>query len=121
MRYFLRLGHSFARLQVRLCHQSVYSSHSNPRRVGVDLGEKYVDFIHFSQLINGQHFLFIKDMHIKCQWIDYFDIFILTSLIVSYFYKRRVNIYIKFGYFLHDANVMLTINAIFGSYAVFLS
>uniref|UniRef100_H2SLB6 polyribonucleotide nucleotidyltransferase n=1 Tax=Takifugu rubripes TaxID=31033 RepID=H2SLB6_TAKRU len=43
MRYFLRLGHSFARLQVRLCHQSVYSSHSNPRRVGVDLGEKKLE------------------------------------------------------------------------------
>lgn len=37
------MGHSFARLQVRLCHQSVYSSHSNPRRVGVDLGEKKLE------------------------------------------------------------------------------
>lgn len=41
MRYLLRLGHSFARLQVRLCHHSVYTNLANPRRVGVDLGEKY--------------------------------------------------------------------------------
>lgn len=47
MRRFLRVGHSFARLQARLSYHSVYSNHSNPRRVGVDLGEKYVDFIHF--------------------------------------------------------------------------
>ncbi|XP_041646288.1 polyribonucleotide nucleotidyltransferase 1, mitochondrial [Cheilinus undulatus] len=40
MRYLLRLGHSFARLHVRLCHQSVYSSHSAPRSLVVDLGEK---------------------------------------------------------------------------------
>uniref|UniRef100_A0A4W6F888 polyribonucleotide nucleotidyltransferase n=1 Tax=Lates calcarifer TaxID=8187 RepID=A0A4W6F888_LATCA len=43
MRYLLRLGHSFARLHVRLCHQSVYSSHANPRRLGVDLGEKKLE------------------------------------------------------------------------------
>uniref|UniRef100_UPI0037E94A8F polyribonucleotide nucleotidyltransferase 1, mitochondrial n=1 Tax=Semicossyphus pulcher TaxID=241346 RepID=UPI0037E94A8F len=43
MRYLLRLGHSFARLHVRLCHQSVYSSHANPRSLGVDLGEKKLE------------------------------------------------------------------------------
>ncbi|XP_038593913.1 polyribonucleotide nucleotidyltransferase 1, mitochondrial [Micropterus salmoides] len=43
MRYLLRLGHSFARLHVRLCHHSVYSSHANPRRLGVDLGEKKLE------------------------------------------------------------------------------
>ncbi|KAM3606541.1 uncharacterized protein V6R79_018278 [Siganus canaliculatus] len=43
MRYLLRLGHSFARLHTRLCHHSVYSSHANPRRVGVDLGEKKLE------------------------------------------------------------------------------
>ncbi|XP_071336241.1 polyribonucleotide nucleotidyltransferase 1, mitochondrial [Trachinotus anak] len=43
MRYLLRLGPSFARLHVRLCHQSVYNSHANPRRVGVDLGEKKLE------------------------------------------------------------------------------
>lgn len=43
MRYLLRLGRSFARLHVRLCHQSVYSSHSNPRRLVVDLGEKKLE------------------------------------------------------------------------------
>lgn len=43
MRYLFRLGHSFARLHVRLCHQSVYNSHSNPKRVAVDLGEKKLE------------------------------------------------------------------------------
>ncbi|XP_078129430.1 polyribonucleotide nucleotidyltransferase 1, mitochondrial [Sander vitreus] len=43
MRYLLRLGHSFARLHVRLCHQSVYSNHTNPRRLVVDLGEKKLE------------------------------------------------------------------------------
>ncbi|KAK9541317.1 hypothetical protein VZT92_001370 [Zoarces viviparus] len=43
MRYLLRLGHSFARLHVRLCHQSVYSNHSNPRGLVVDLGEKKLE------------------------------------------------------------------------------
>ncbi|XP_049456770.1 polyribonucleotide nucleotidyltransferase 1, mitochondrial [Epinephelus fuscoguttatus] len=43
MRYLLRLGRSFARLHVRLCHQSVYSSHSNPRRLAVDLGKKKLE------------------------------------------------------------------------------
>uniref|UniRef100_A0A7N5ZQG5 polyribonucleotide nucleotidyltransferase n=1 Tax=Anabas testudineus TaxID=64144 RepID=A0A7N5ZQG5_ANATE len=43
MSYFLRLRHSFVRLHVRLCHQSVYSKHANPRIVGVDLGEKKLE------------------------------------------------------------------------------
>lgn len=43
MRYLLRLGHSFARPYVRLCHQSVYSNHSLPRKITVDLGEKKLD------------------------------------------------------------------------------
>ncbi|KAM6922393.1 polyribonucleotide nucleotidyltransferase 1, mitochondrial [Lycodopsis pacificus] len=43
MRYLLQLGHSFARLHVRLCHQSVYSSHTNPRGLVVDLGEKKLE------------------------------------------------------------------------------
>ncbi|XP_074532626.1 polyribonucleotide nucleotidyltransferase 1, mitochondrial [Halichoeres trimaculatus] len=43
MRYLLRLGHSFARLHVRLNHQSVYSSHCNPNSLGVDLGEKKLE------------------------------------------------------------------------------
>lgn len=43
MRYLLRLGHSFARIHVRLCHQSVYSSHSKPCSLGVDLGEKKLE------------------------------------------------------------------------------
>ncbi|XP_069568381.1 polyribonucleotide nucleotidyltransferase 1, mitochondrial [Brachyistius frenatus] len=43
MRYLLRLGRSFARLHVRLSHRSVYSSHTNPRTVGVDLGEKKLE------------------------------------------------------------------------------
>ncbi|KAA8583573.1 hypothetical protein FQN60_014781 [Etheostoma spectabile] len=43
MRYLLRLGHSFARLHVRLCHQSVYSNNTNARRLVVDLGEKKLE------------------------------------------------------------------------------
>ncbi|KAK5854260.1 hypothetical protein PBY51_015345 [Eleginops maclovinus] len=43
MRYLLRLGHSFARLHVRLCHQSVYSSHANTRKLVLDLGEKKLE------------------------------------------------------------------------------
>ncbi|KAL6102111.1 pnpt1 [Pungitius sinensis] len=43
MRYLLRLGHSFARLHVRLCHQSVYNNHANPQRLVVDLGEKKLE------------------------------------------------------------------------------
>ncbi|XP_010783292.1 polyribonucleotide nucleotidyltransferase 1, mitochondrial [Notothenia coriiceps] len=43
MRYLLSLGHSFARLHVRLCHQSVYSSNANTRRLVVDLGEKKLE------------------------------------------------------------------------------
>uniref|UniRef100_A0A671XX19 polyribonucleotide nucleotidyltransferase n=1 Tax=Sparus aurata TaxID=8175 RepID=A0A671XX19_SPAAU len=43
MRYLLRLGHSFARLHVRLCHQSVYNSHSKPQTVRVDLGDKKLE------------------------------------------------------------------------------
>ncbi|XP_005727355.1 polyribonucleotide nucleotidyltransferase 1, mitochondrial [Pundamilia nyererei] len=43
MKYLLRLGRSFARLHVRLCHQSVYSRHTNACRVGVDLGEKKLE------------------------------------------------------------------------------
>uniref|UniRef100_A0AAQ5XB96 Polyribonucleotide nucleotidyltransferase 1, mitochondrial n=1 Tax=Amphiprion ocellaris TaxID=80972 RepID=A0AAQ5XB96_AMPOC len=43
MKFLLRLGRSFGRLHVRLCHQSVYSSHANPRRVGVNLGEKKLE------------------------------------------------------------------------------
>lgn len=37
------MGHSFARLHVRLCHQSVYSSNANTRRLVVDLGEKKLE------------------------------------------------------------------------------
>lgn len=43
MRYLLRLGHSFARPYVRFCHHSVYNSHSNPRNITVDLGEKKLE------------------------------------------------------------------------------
>uniref|UniRef100_A0A3Q4H1U8 Polyribonucleotide nucleotidyltransferase 1 n=1 Tax=Neolamprologus brichardi TaxID=32507 RepID=A0A3Q4H1U8_NEOBR len=43
MKYLLRLGRSFARLHVRLCHQSVYSRHTNACRVGVDLGDKKLE------------------------------------------------------------------------------
>lgn len=43
MRRLLRLGHSFARLHVRPCHHSVYSNHTNPRRLLVDLGEKKLE------------------------------------------------------------------------------
>ncbi|KAM9364268.1 polyribonucleotide nucleotidyltransferase 1, mitochondrial [Pholidichthys leucotaenia] len=39
MKYLLGVGRSFFRLHVRLCHRSVYSSHTNPRRVAVQLGE----------------------------------------------------------------------------------
>lgn len=37
------MGHSFARLHVRLCHQSVYSGNANTRRLVVDLGEKKLE------------------------------------------------------------------------------
>lgn len=37
------MGHSFARLHVRLCHQSVYSSNANTRRLVVHLGEKKLE------------------------------------------------------------------------------
>lgn len=43
MRYLLRLGHSFALPNARLCHHSVYSSHSHPRKITVDLGEKKLE------------------------------------------------------------------------------
>lgn len=43
MRYLLRLGHLFARANVRSCHHSVYSSHSHPNKVTVDLGEKKLE------------------------------------------------------------------------------
>lgn len=43
MRYLLRLGHSFARPCVRLCHHSVYNSHLHPRTITVDLGEKKLE------------------------------------------------------------------------------
>ncbi|MEQ2230318.1 Polyribonucleotide nucleotidyltransferase 1, mitochondrial, partial [Ilyodon furcidens] len=43
MRYLLGLGRSVACLHVRSCHQSIYSRNSNPRRVGVDLGEKKLE------------------------------------------------------------------------------
>ncbi|KAI4812306.1 hypothetical protein KUCAC02_023705 [Chaenocephalus aceratus] len=43
MRYLLSLGHSFARIHVRLCHQSVYSSNANTRRLVVHLGEKKLE------------------------------------------------------------------------------
>ncbi|KAM8858501.1 polyribonucleotide nucleotidyltransferase 1, mitochondrial [Spinachia spinachia] len=43
MRYLLRLGDSLARLHVRLCHQSVYSSNASPRRLVVDLGGKKLE------------------------------------------------------------------------------
>uniref|UniRef100_A0A3Q3KCV4 Polyribonucleotide nucleotidyltransferase 1, mitochondrial n=1 Tax=Monopterus albus TaxID=43700 RepID=A0A3Q3KCV4_MONAL len=43
MKCILRLGCSFTRLHVRSCHQSVYSSHINPRGVGVDLREKRLE------------------------------------------------------------------------------
>uniref|UniRef100_A0A8C7GJ98 polyribonucleotide nucleotidyltransferase n=1 Tax=Oncorhynchus kisutch TaxID=8019 RepID=A0A8C7GJ98_ONCKI len=38
MRHLLRLGPSLARLNVRLCHQSVWNSHGTIRKVGVDFG-----------------------------------------------------------------------------------
>nr|XP_057914566.1 polyribonucleotide nucleotidyltransferase 1, mitochondrial [Doryrhamphus excisus] len=42
--WFLRyIGRSIPRRHVRLCHQSVYRSHENVRRVGVDLGEKKLE------------------------------------------------------------------------------
>lgn len=44
MKLLLLLGRSFACRYVRSCHQSVYRSHEELRRVGVDLGEKWVDF-----------------------------------------------------------------------------
>lgn len=37
------MGNSFSRLRARSCHQSVYSSHANPRRVRVDLGDKKLE------------------------------------------------------------------------------
>ncbi|KAF0027078.1 hypothetical protein F2P81_019819 [Scophthalmus maximus] len=43
MRDLLRLRLSFARLHVRLCHQSVYNSHAKLRRLEVDLGEKKLE------------------------------------------------------------------------------
>ncbi|KAM8851667.1 polyribonucleotide nucleotidyltransferase 1, mitochondrial isoform 1-T1 [Synchiropus picturatus] len=43
MRYIRQLGRLFARRHVRSCHHSVYSSHQNPRSVGVDLGEKKLE------------------------------------------------------------------------------
>ncbi|XP_034041115.1 polyribonucleotide nucleotidyltransferase 1, mitochondrial [Thalassophryne amazonica] len=43
MRCFLRVGRLVARLNVRSCHHSVYSSHANPRSVQVDLGEKKLE------------------------------------------------------------------------------
>uniref|UniRef100_A0A4W5LSU5 Polyribonucleotide nucleotidyltransferase 1, mitochondrial n=1 Tax=Hucho hucho TaxID=62062 RepID=A0A4W5LSU5_9TELE len=43
MRHLLRLGPSLARLNVRLCHQSVWNSHGMIRKVGVDLGEKKLE------------------------------------------------------------------------------
>ncbi|XP_030627170.1 polyribonucleotide nucleotidyltransferase 1, mitochondrial [Chanos chanos] len=43
MRYLLGLGSSWARLGVRYCHQSVWSSHRTVRKVGVDLGEKKLE------------------------------------------------------------------------------
>ncbi|XP_026165932.1 polyribonucleotide nucleotidyltransferase 1, mitochondrial [Mastacembelus armatus] len=43
MKSFLRLGRRLGRFQLRWCHQSVYSSHGCPRRVGVDLGQKKLE------------------------------------------------------------------------------
>ncbi|CAJ1067069.1 LOW QUALITY PROTEIN: polyribonucleotide nucleotidyltransferase 1%2C mitochondrial [Xyrichtys novacula] len=43
MRYLLRLGYSFARPHVRLCHQSVYRSNANERSLAVVLGEKKLE------------------------------------------------------------------------------
>ncbi|KAM9804124.1 polyribonucleotide nucleotidyltransferase 1, mitochondrial [Neosynchiropus ocellatus] len=43
MRYLRQLGRLFALRHVRSCHQSVYSSHQNPRSVRVDLGEKKLE------------------------------------------------------------------------------
>uniref|UniRef100_A0A674F160 Polyribonucleotide nucleotidyltransferase 1, mitochondrial n=1 Tax=Salmo trutta TaxID=8032 RepID=A0A674F160_SALTR len=43
MRHLLRLGPPLARLNVRLCHQSVWNSHGTIRKVGVDFGEKKLE------------------------------------------------------------------------------
>ncbi|XP_023863859.1 polyribonucleotide nucleotidyltransferase 1, mitochondrial-like [Salvelinus namaycush] len=43
MRHLLRLGPSLARLNVRLCHQSVWNSHGTIRKVRVDFGEKKLE------------------------------------------------------------------------------
>ncbi|KAM6956437.1 polyribonucleotide nucleotidyltransferase 1, mitochondrial [Aplochiton taeniatus] len=43
MRHLFRLGPSFAQLNVRLSHQSVWSSHGTIRKVGVDLGDKKLE------------------------------------------------------------------------------
>ncbi|XP_017288428.1 polyribonucleotide nucleotidyltransferase 1, mitochondrial [Kryptolebias marmoratus] len=43
MKHLLRLGRPVFRLHARLCHQSVYSRNTNPRSVGVDLGEKKLE------------------------------------------------------------------------------
>uniref|UniRef100_A0A8C8M239 polyribonucleotide nucleotidyltransferase n=1 Tax=Oncorhynchus tshawytscha TaxID=74940 RepID=A0A8C8M239_ONCTS len=43
MRHLLRLGPSLARLNVRLCHQSVWNSHGTIRKVGVDFGGKKLE------------------------------------------------------------------------------
>uniref|UniRef100_A0A6Q2XZ93 Polyribonucleotide nucleotidyltransferase 1, mitochondrial n=1 Tax=Esox lucius TaxID=8010 RepID=A0A6Q2XZ93_ESOLU len=43
MRNLLRLGPSLVRLNVRLCHQTVWNSHGTIRKVEVDLGEKKLE------------------------------------------------------------------------------
>uniref|UniRef100_A0A8C7UQG1 polyribonucleotide nucleotidyltransferase n=1 Tax=Oncorhynchus mykiss TaxID=8022 RepID=A0A8C7UQG1_ONCMY len=43
MKHLLRLGPTLARLNVRLCHQSVWNSHGTIQKVGVNLGEKKLE------------------------------------------------------------------------------
>uniref|UniRef100_A0AAZ3SE43 Polyribonucleotide nucleotidyltransferase 1, mitochondrial n=1 Tax=Oncorhynchus tshawytscha TaxID=74940 RepID=A0AAZ3SE43_ONCTS len=43
MKHLLSLGPTLARLNVRLCHQSVWNSHGTIQKVGVNLGEKKLE------------------------------------------------------------------------------
>ncbi|KAL0964527.1 hypothetical protein UPYG_G00325190 [Umbra pygmaea] len=43
MWHFLKLGPSLVRVNVRLCHQTVWNNHGKIRNVGVDLGEKKLE------------------------------------------------------------------------------
>ncbi|KAM9847629.1 polyribonucleotide nucleotidyltransferase 1, mitochondrial [Aulostomus maculatus] len=55
MKYLLKLGHLLARRHVRYCHQSIYRSNGNPRRVEVDLGEKKLSIstVNFARFADG--------------------------------------------------------------------